>query len=267
MKPIRAKKSLGQNFLIDIDALVDISSATEITNKNIVEVGPGYGALTDFLLENSPKNLTLVELDTDMIEILEEKKQTEWKNFSEKITILHTDVLKFSPEYEAYALIANIPYYITSPILFHFLYPDNFKTPDEMVILMQKEVGEKILAEGRKNHFSYFSLAMWQACERIDFVRLVPASSFDPAPKVGSIVLRFIPKKSRNPELEKKILEFWNIAFKHPRKTLAFNLKSAGIFPENFVQILEEFGYSEKIRAEAIAISDWEKIIEKSSLK
>lgn len=82
---------------------------------------------------------------------------------------------------------------------------------------------------------------MWQACENIEFVRLVPASSFDPAPKVDSIVLKFIPKKIRNPEKEKKILEFWNIAFKHPRKTLAFNLKSANIFPENFAEILSEF--------------------------
>lgn len=91
-------------------------------------------------MENSPKNLTLVELDTDMIEILDEKAQTDWKNFSEKMNILHEDVLKFSPKYENYSLIANIPYYITSPILFHFLYPENFTAPDEMVILMQKEV-------------------------------------------------------------------------------------------------------------------------------
>ena len=130
---IRAKKSLGQNFLVDIDALIAISSATEITEKNIVEVGPWYGALTDFLLQENPKKIDLVELDSDMIAILRGKMITDWADFSDHITLHHADVLKFSPNFEKYSLIANIPYYITSPILFHFLYPQNFAVPEEMV--------------------------------------------------------------------------------------------------------------------------------------
>ena len=78
---IRAKKSLGQNFLVDIDALIAISSATEITEKNIVEVGPWYGALTDFLLQENPKKIDLVELDSDMIAILRGKMITDWADF------------------------------------------------------------------------------------------------------------------------------------------------------------------------------------------
>jgi len=81
-----------------------------------------------------------------MIAILRGKIITDWADFSDRITLHHADVLKFSPNFEKYSLIANIPYYITSPILFHFLYPQNFAVPEEMVILMQKEVGEKILA-------------------------------------------------------------------------------------------------------------------------
>lgn len=135
---IRAKKSLGQNFLIDEEALSDIAHSVVVGEKNIIEVGPGYGALTDYLIEQKPATLTLVELDTDMINILEKK-------YSSPITILHQDVLQFVPTFDEYSVIANIPYYITSPILFHFLYASSFIPPESMVIMMQEEVGEKIL--------------------------------------------------------------------------------------------------------------------------
>ncbi len=83
---IRAKKSLGQNFLIDPEALSDIASSLEITGKNIIEVGPGYGALTEYILSEKPAHLSLVELDTDMISILQER-------FSDAVDIYHQDVL------------------------------------------------------------------------------------------------------------------------------------------------------------------------------
>lgn len=142
MQTIKAKKSLGQNFLIDKEALFDISSSIEITGKNIIEVGPGYGALTEYIINESPQSITLVELDRDMIEILDDRLQNEWKGTP--IFIENQDVLQFVPKEENYSVIANIPYYITSPILFRFLY-DLPNPPDEMTIMMQKEVGEKIL--------------------------------------------------------------------------------------------------------------------------
>lgn len=138
MKPIKAKKALGQNFLIDEEALSGIAGAIEISGKHIIEVGPGYGALTDHLIAKNPKSLDLVELDRDMIALLEGKYTLE------DLTIHHIDILRFVPPYETYSVIANIPYYITSPILFYFLY-ELTKAPDEMVIMMQEEVGEKIL--------------------------------------------------------------------------------------------------------------------------
>lgn len=142
METIKAKKSLGQNFLIDEETLFDISSSTRITGKNIIEVGPGYGALTEYIIRENPHVLTLVELDRDMIRILDDRLKNEWKNVS--IFIENQDVLQFVPKEENYSVIANIPYYITSPILFRFLY-DLPNPPDEMTIMMQKEVGEKIL--------------------------------------------------------------------------------------------------------------------------
>lgn len=100
------------------------------------------------------------------------------------------------------------------------------------------------------------------ACESIENVISVPSKSFDPAPKVDSVVLKFIPRKNRNFQKEKQILDFINICFKHPRKTLAFNLKSANIFNEKILAKIRDLGYTDAVRAEAISIEDWEKIVE-----
>lgn len=95
-----------------------------------------------------------------------------------------------------------------------------------MTIMMQKEVGEKILeGRARKPHHSFLSLAMELACEEIEIVRYVGKESFDPAPKIDSIVLKFSVKQTRNPETEKQLINLWKIAFTHPRKTLLSNLK------------------------------------------
>jgi 16S rRNA (adenine1518-N6/adenine1519-N6)-dimethyltransferase len=254
---IRAKKSLGQNFLIDPEALSDIASSLEITGKNIIEVGPGYGALTEYILSEKPAHLSLVEVDTDMISILQER-------FSDTVDIYHQDVLWFEPKYKEYSVIANIPYYITSPILFHFLY--NLPTPpEEMVIMMQKEVGEKILAEGKKRHYSFLSLAMYEACSHIDPIRIVPRTSFDPAPKVDSIVLRFIIHPDRDNTLEKSLLELWKRAFVHPRKTLLSNLKS--FYDEkDILSWLTQNGYESRVRAEAIEKEHWKSFPSLSNL-
>ncbi len=258
METIKAKKSLGQNFLIDEEALFDISSSIEITGKNIIEVGPGYGALTEYIIQESPQNLTLVELDKDMIDILDDRLQNEWKGAP--IFIENQDVLQFVPKEENYSVIANIPYYITSPILFRFLY-DLPNPPDEMTIMMQKEVGEKILEwRAKKPHHSVISLAMENACDDIKLVRYVWKESFDPAPKVDSIVLKFIVKKKRNRKEEKGLIALWKQAFTQPRKTLLSNLK--GIFDSEIIKKwMNECGYDEKVRAEAVRRDDWEKLM------
>lgn len=298
---IKAKKSLGQNFLIDQDALSDIAESITVTGKHIIEVGPGYGALTDYLLQGKPMSLDLVELDGDMVELLEKRFVNEERS---ELEIHHTDILKFTPSYGQYSVIANIPYYITSPILFHFLYPkdtpleksqkqevrgeiilpkgvypnvndwennflndevrcfSDFSPPEEMVIMMQKEVGEKILeGRARKPHHSLLSLAMEQACEDIEAVRYVGKESFRPAPKVDSIVLKFIVKKSRNHEQEEKLIHLWEKAFAHPRKTLLSNLKWSIYDAEKIRTMLIELGYDERVRAEAIKREDWEKFL------
>lgn len=103
---------------------------------------------------------------------------------------------------------------------------------------------------------------MWQACENIEKIALVPSECFSPAPKVDSIVLKFSPKTSRNPEREQKMLDFWEKCFAQPRKTLISNLKSANILSEKILQKIHELGYADAVRAEAISLEDWEKIAE-----
>lgn len=252
MQKIKAKKSLGQNFLIDHEALSDIANAIVIQGKNIIEVGPGYGALTDYIIRQSPTSLDLVELDIDMIALLR------WKYNPSELTIHHVDVLQFTPPYSKYSIIANIPYYITSPILFHFLYNLEEK-PDEMVIMMQKEVGEKILEwrKDKKPHHSFLSLCMEQACTNIEIIRYVDKSSFDPQPKIDSIVLKFSIEKNRNPEQEKQLIQLWKVAFSHPRKTLLSNLKWSTYDIKNIRNILVEKWYDERVRSEAINKNDW----------
>lgn len=249
MQKIKAKKSLGQNFLIDHDALSDISSAITITGHRILEVGPWYGALTDYIIEKSPLSLDLIELDPDMIAILE------WKYSASQVTLHHRDILQYIPIYTDYSVIANIPYYITSPILFYFLYTLS-NPPDTMVIMMQKEVGEKILEwrKEKKPHHSFLSLCMEQASTDIEIVRYVAKTSFEPAPKVDSIVLKFVLHKERNSNQEQALIHFWKVAFAHPRKTLLSNLKWSNY---NIASALHELGYDERVRAEAIKKEDW----------
>ena len=147
---IRAKKALGQNFLVNEEIVEDISAIVEVEWKNIVEVWPGYWALTEKLLQQSPKSLHLVVLDIDMIDIINNRQDaweldTTWVEFQ----INNIDILKYESPFVHYNVIANIPYYITSPILRHFLYNID-KKPEKMVILMQKAVGDRIVG-AKKN--------------------------------------------------------------------------------------------------------------------
>ncbi|MDQ1344164.1 MAG: rRNA (adenine1518-N6/adenine1519-N6)-dimethyltransferase [Patescibacteria group bacterium] len=188
---IRAKKAFGQNFLVDDAALSSIANAVDVTGKDVIEIGPGYGALTERLLAMNPRSLTLVELDSDMVAILEDRVLKGDLRIPEgtAFEILKRDVLKYGPKFSEYRVIANIPYYITSPILDRFLYELPVR-PEAMVILMQKEVAERIVAKDGKE--SGLSLFCKNACVSIEHVAKVPAGCFRPAPKVDSAVLRFM---------------------------------------------------------------------------
>lgn len=229
---IRAQKSLGQNFLVNDSILETIADSINIVGQDILEIGPGYGALTEKILARKPKSLTLVELDKKMIYILHSRikegdliipKETTF-------TIIEGDVLKYVPELSVYSIIANIPYYITSPILFRFLHELENK-PEEMVILMQKEVGDKILRKKGYNN-SYLSLALEFSCEIIKEVCLVEKENFIPSPKIDSSVLYFKRKESYNIQGAKEFLKITSAGFISPRKKLLSNLANTLHIPK-----------------------------------
>ncbi|PIE85495.1 ribosomal RNA small subunit methyltransferase A [Candidatus Gracilibacteria bacterium] len=262
---IKAKKSLGQNFLVDDSILKYIADYLDLENKNIVEVGPGYGALTQKLLDNSPKSLTLVELDKDMVSILEKRIEDGDLNAGNvNFKINNVDVLKYFPLIKNYSVIANIPYYITSPILRHFLYEVENK-PANMIILMQKDVGDKILL-GQDNNKRYTSsvLSLFVAKKtKVIEIASVPKESFIPSPKIESSVLFFEKHNLYDDIPDKKFLKIIKIGFLSPRKKLIKNLNKGGFNKSELLKIFSELGMDENIRGEILGINDWCNLIKK----
>lgn len=252
---IRAKKALGQNFLVDDFIVDEIAHAAEVENKNIIEVWPGYGALTEKLLNQEPKNLELVELDKDMIEILKDReKNWDFHLQNTNFIINNIDVLKFSPNYQQYSVIANIPYYITSPILRHFLY-DVEKKPENMVILMQEDVGNKILWKW-KNKSSVLSLFIEKKCYVSEVIK-VPKECFVPAPKVESSVLFFELHNNFSTISDENFLELIKKGLCEPRKKLSKNLIKNNFWKEKIIEIFQKLNIDENIRWEDLGIDTW----------
>jgi len=193
---IKAKKSLGQNFLKDDNTLLKIIEVNNICWSKIIEVWPWYGALTEKIVIKKPKTLELIELDSFLVEVLAKRiKEEAWEEYCDNIILKEMDVLKYDiKDYDPYHVIANIPYYITSPILSHFLYTVK-KIPDSMTILMQKDVADKIMKQyhNKKPKSSVLSLFI---AKKMNAQKIcdVPAEYFEPAPKVNSSVLLFTKK-------------------------------------------------------------------------
>ncbi len=263
---IKAKKSLGQNFLIDDNILNSISKTLDIAWENILEIGPGYWSLTEKLLLQKPKGLHLVELDKEMIEII-------WKRIENSelvidgvdFQIFKKDILKFEPEFknEKYYVIANIPYYITSPILKKFLYNIENK-PEKMLILMQKDVGDKILAWqnfwDKKINSKWKSSVLSLFVAKKSYVRetiKVPAKSFIPAPKVESSVLLFETHDNYSDINDTKFLELIKKWFAEPRKKLVNNLVKWWFTKENVLGIFKTLWFIENTRWEDLSIDEW----------
>ena len=252
---IRAKKALGQNFLVDDEAVEAIAQSIEVKNKNIVEVGPWYWALTEKLFKQEPKSLDLVELDTDMIDILNDRSKN-W-DFHTKNTHFHInniDVLKYQPNFDSYDVIANIPYYITSPILRHFLY-DVSNKPENMVILMQDDVGEKILGKW-KNKSSVLSLFIEKKCYVSEVIK-VPKECFIPAPKVESSVLLFEIHNDFSDTNDEQFLQVIKKGFSEPRKKLSKNLIKWWYAKQKVWEVFEKLELWENIRWEDLNIDEW----------
>ena len=215
---IKAKKSLGQNFLIDTNVIKNIVDTTSIINKSILEIGPGTGNLTREILNRDPKNLFVIEKDFELSNLLK-------KNFKDKIKIINTDVLKFDEKNlfnEKLTVFGNLPYNISTEILCKWIINldnDNFWF-DELVLMFQKEVADRIIAKfntsnyGRLTIISNWKLDIKKICD-------ISPSSFSPRPKIESTLLHFIPKKQFFKISEPKNLEkITRIFFNHRRKMI-----------------------------------------------
>lgn len=266
---MRAKKSLGQNFLKSERALSKIVESGEIKKSDtILEIGPGTGALTERLLATGTK-VVAVEKDDNLFELLKEKLAKEIS--TEKLELIHDDILNFNFEnwklkIENYKLIANIPYNITGAILEKFLSSNH--QPSLMVLLVQKEVAERIVG-GRGSHSAKASRDKKESILSISvkaygtprYVETVKAGSFVPAPKVDSAIL-LIENISKDFFKEFSEVDFFRMVkagFSSKRKKLSSNLKN--IFEKNTVdETFKKLGFDENIRAEEMTACAWEKL-------
>ncbi|HCC05817.1 TPA: ribosomal RNA small subunit methyltransferase A [Candidatus Nomurabacteria bacterium] len=255
------KKSLGQNFLTSIPARIVIVNAGELTKGDVVlEIGPGRGFLTRGLLDSGAKVVAL-EKDRDLIPVLSEIFAPEIK--SGQLVVIEGDALLFEPStfyppLSTYKLIANIPYYITGAILSRYLSHKN--SPSKMVVLVQKEVAERVVARDKKESILSLSVKVYGGPK---LVYRVNKGSFNPIPSVDSAVLQInnISRKNfKNQYHEEMFFKTLHAGFAHKRKFLISNLLE--VFKESknreeFQKLFEELKISEKIRAEDLPLDIW----------
>jgi len=261
----KPKKRLGQHFLIDEAVLERILSAAELGPGDIVvEIGSGLGVLTEGLARRGARVIA-VELDSKLVALLKRRLAA----FPD-VKIIHADILKVAPRQllqnnlpasepvRSYKVIANLPYYITSPVLRHFL--EAQPRPSEMVVMVQKEVGEAIAAAPGK--MSLLSVKT-QFYGKPAIISYVPAASFYPPPKVDSVILR-LDVYSRPPIEVSDVAGFFDIVthgFSSPRKQIRNSLAhSLEMPPSQVALLLEKAGIESKRRAETLSLKEWREL-------
>jgi 16S rRNA (adenine1518-N6/adenine1519-N6)-dimethyltransferase len=264
----KPKKRLGQHFLIDEAVLERILSAAELSPGDIVvEVGPGLGILTEVLAKQGAKVIA-VELDSKLVALLKKRLAT-----FPNVKIIHADILELTPRQllqdnltaselaQGYKVIANLPYYITSPVLSHFL--EAQPRPSEMVVMVQKEVGEAIAAAPGKMRLLSVKAQFYS---KPFIVSHVPAESFYPPPKVDSVILRLdvYSQPSLIQSGVSDVAGFFDIVmhgFHSPRKQLRNSLAhSLEMLPSEVATLLQKAGIEAKRRAETLSLEEWREL-------
>lgn len=247
-----AKKDLGQNFLVDADSLQSIVDAAEVSeNDFVMEVGPGAGVLTVELSKLAGR-VEAVELDSEIIHVL--KKNISDLGDISKVDIVEGDIRSISLPAESFKVVANIPYYLTDRIIRRFLEEAPVR-PEVMVLLVQKEVAEKIVAKGGKE--SIPSIAV-KAYGEAEIVCQVPRHCFEPAPKVDSAVIRIRTGESKLPENQKLFFRVVRAGFGMKRKKLLNALSgNLALDKEIVLEKLSQCEISESERAEKLSLEQW----------
>ena len=255
---IKPKRSLGQNFLIDRDVLEQIVDTVEVANKEVLEIGPGSGNLTTFILKKKPKKFYAIEKDSDLALLLEDK-------FTNEINIINDDVLKISEDKisrQKLTVFGNLPYNISTEILSKWIIniDKNFWF-ESLVLMFQKEVAERIIAESNTSKYGRLSiLSNWKL--NIKRIIDIKPQSFSPRPKVDSTLLLFTPKEKifelkdaknlemitrvffsqRRKMLKKPFNQVFNNAKEIAKKfNIDLNLRPQNLEPEIYFKLVKEY--------------------------
>lgn len=247
-----SKPKLGQNFLIDLQAAQRITAALgDLAGRTVVEIGPGTGAITELLAARA-EHVIAVELDRQFAAGLSGKFEPG------RVTVVEQDVLQFdfaaaAVNGERLRVAGNLPYYITSPILLKLA--ASHAALDLAVLMVQREVADRVTAQPGSRDFGLLSATL-QLYGPVEQLFTLPPSAFSPPPNVHSSVFRwrFAPRFAELGVEEAGFLRFLRQAFAQKRKTLANNLRAAGIAPAVAVAALASAGIDQKMRAEALPI-------------
>ncbi len=252
---IRMSKKLGQNFLIDrsiVDGIVHAAKLDEHTA--VLEVGPGIGTLTQGLAQ-SGANVTAVELDQRLLEVLAHTLAP-----YENVKVVHGDVLALNirelMNNEPFKVVANLPYYITTPIIMGLL--ENKLPLTQMVVMVQKEVADRMVATPGSKIYGALSVAV-QYYTKPEIVLDVPPNSFLPAPAVDSAVVSCVVRDEAPVKVHSEELFFKTVkgAFAQRRKTLVNTLQTTGLSKEVITELLESCGIEPNRRGETLSMEEF----------
>lgn len=267
---IRANKSLGQNFLISEEVVKAIIKGSEVSKEDLViEIGPGLGTLTKYLLEKAGK-VICIELDKKMIEILNDRFL-----LYDNIEILNEDVLKvdlasiiekekLNEDIKRVKVVANLPYYITTPIIMKLL--EDKIDIESITVMIQKEVADRLIEIPGGKQTGAITYTVYYYCDSEKVIE-VPKDSFIPEPEVTSEVIKLMIRREPIIKVqdEKNFFYLIKCAFMQRRKTLLNSLTNTHIFSskEQGKKILDEVGLDINVRPEKLTIEDFEKIYKK----
>ena len=262
------KKNFGQNFLVDERVLGKIVSSAEISKDDVViEVGPGIGTLTQAVAKEAYK-VVAVEIDTTLVPILGELLSD-----FDNIEIINEDILKvdvnaIAEKYpdKKIKMVANLPYYITTPIIMNVL--ENHIPVESITVMIQKEVAYRMKAQPSTKDYGSLSLAVQYYCEPY-LVANVPQNCFMPRPNVDSAVIKLtvMDKPKVQVNNEKFMFEFIKAAFSQRRKTLVNCIFSSGLLTlskDEIGKMLNGLGYDERVRGESLTLEDYGKITDEA---
>ena len=256
---LRAKKSFGQNFLLDLNLTGRIARIPgDLSNAVVYEVGPGPGGLTRALLAEGAKRVVAVEMDKRCLPALEEVSQA----YGGALTVHEGDAMKMDElelidvqDGEDIHIASNLPYNVGTALLVKWLTAEDWKPWYKSLTLMfQKEVAERIVAKpGCKAYGRLSVLSQWRGDVRIAFT--VPRQAFTPPPKVTSAIIHFVPKEPLDTDVEPKDIEMLVAkAFGQRRKMLRASLKGIAVDP---ITLLEAAGIKQTNRAEDVSVADY----------